>query len=81
MMVQMLGIFTELERSAIVDRVIADMERKAARGAWCGGSRPFGYDVDSQTGVLVPKADEAPLVPVMFDRYVHGRGGARALAV
>lgn len=81
MMVQMLGVFAEFERATIVDRVVAGMERKAARGAWCGGSRPFGYDVDPATGYLRPKADEAPLVAVMFDRYVHGREGARALAV
>ena len=22
------------------------MEREAGRGGWCGGSHPFGYDVD-----------------------------------
>ena len=81
MMVQMLGVFAEFERATIVDRVIAGMERKAARGGWCGGSRPFGYDVDPATGYLTTKADEAPLVPVIFDRYAHGREGARALAV
>ena len=81
MMVQMLGVFAEFERATIVDRVIAGIERKAARGGWCGGSRPFGYDVDPQTGFLIPKSDEAPLVPVIFARYVHGREGARALAV
>jgi site-specific DNA recombinase len=81
MMVQMLGVFAEFERATIVDRVIAGMERKAARGGWCGGSRPFGYDVDPQTGYLTPAPTEAPLVPVIFDRYAHGRDGARALAV
>jgi site-specific DNA recombinase len=81
MMVQMLGVFAEFERATIVDRVIAGMERKAARGGWCGGSRPFGYDVDPQTGYLTPAPTEAPLVPIMFDRYAHGREGARALAV
>ena len=81
MMVQMLGVFAEFERATIVDRVIAGMERKAARGGWCGGSRPFGYDVDPATGYLVPAPGEAPLVPVLFDRYAHGRDGARALAV
>jgi site-specific DNA recombinase len=59
MMVQALGVFAEFERATIVDRVIAGMERKAARGAWCGGPRPFGYDVDPATGHLTPKADEA----------------------
>jgi len=81
MMVQMLAVFAEFERATIVDRVIAGMERKAARGGWCGGSRPFGYDVDPQTGYLTPAPTEAPLVPVLFDRYAHGREGARALAV
>ena len=81
MMVQMLAVFAEFERATIVDRVIAGMERKAARCGWCGGSRPFGYDVDQKTGCLAPQADEAPLVPIIFDRYAHGREGARALAV
>jgi len=31
-MVQMLGVFAEFERATMVDRVIAGMERKAARG-------------------------------------------------
>jgi exonuclease VII small subunit len=80
MMVQMPGVFAEFERASIVDRVIAGMERKAARGSWCGGSLPFGYDVDPTTGCLTPAPGEAPLVPVLFDRYAHGRDGARALA-
>ncbi|MHB1777864.1 MAG: recombinase family protein [Acidimicrobiales bacterium] len=34
-----------------------------------------------KTGYLTPAPTEAPLVPVIFDRYAHGRDGARALAV
>jgi site-specific DNA recombinase len=45
----MLGVFAEFERATIVDRVIVGMEPKAARGGWCEGSRPFGYDVDPAT--------------------------------
>jgi len=37
----MLGVFAEFERATIIDRVIAGMERKASRGGWCGGQRPF----------------------------------------
>ncbi len=81
MMVQMLGVFAEFERATIVDRVIAGMERKASKGGWCGGSRPFGYMADPATGFLVAKPDEAPLVPLIFDRYAHYREGARAVAV
>ncbi len=80
MMVQMLGVFAEFERATIIDRVIADMERKAARGEWCGGSRPYGYLIDSDTGHLVPKADEVPVVKAIFDRYTRGRLGLKSVA-
>ena len=80
MMVQMLGVFAEFERSTIIDRVIAGMERKAARGEWCGGSRPYGYLVDPASGHLVVNCDEAPLVAVIFDRYGRRRHGAKTIA-
>ncbi len=79
MMVQMLGVFAEFERATIIDRVIAGMERKAARGEWCGGSRPYGYTVDAASGHLQPNPDEAPLVPLIFDLYTKRHLGARAI--
>jgi len=80
MNVQMLGVFAEFERATIIDRVIAGMERKAARGEWCGGQRPFGYLIDSSTSTLAAKDDEAPLVPYIFTLYVKKRLGANAIA-
>lgn len=80
MMVQMLAVFAEFERATIIDRVINGMERKAARGEWCGGSRPHGYLVDADTGKLIVKEDEAPIPPRIFDTYVHKRVGAKEIA-
>jgi site-specific DNA recombinase len=80
MMVQMLGVFAEFERATIIDRVIAGMERKAARGEWCGGQRPFGYVIDKATSSLVVKDDEAIIVPLIFQLYVKDRIGANAIA-
>ena len=80
MMVQMLGVFAEFERSTIIDRVIAGMERKAARGEWCGGSRPYGYAIDPATGHLVPVDTEVPVVTAIFDRYTRGRAGLKTVA-
>ena len=80
MMVQMLGVFAEFERATIVDRVIAGMERKAARGEWTAGGPPFGYRLDSASSHLVVVEDEAPLVPIVFDLYLTKRMGARAIA-
>jgi site-specific DNA recombinase len=83
MLVQMLGVIAEFERATIIDRVIGGMERKAARGEWCGGYRPFGYQVKKtadKTHVLVLHPAEAPLVPVIFDHYANQRLGAQAIA-
>ncbi len=83
MLVQMLGVIAEFERATIIDRVIGGMERKAARGEWCGGYRPYGYQVHKttdKTHILVPHPAEAPLVPVIFDHYANQRLGAQAIA-
>lgn len=56
------------------------MERKAATGGWPDGYRPFGYEPDPETGLLVVKEDEAPLVPIIFDPYANKRLGSRAVA-
>jgi site-specific DNA recombinase len=80
-MVQMLAVFAEFERAMIIDRAVAGMERKAARGGWTSGSYPFGYTLDAATGFLAPRADEAPLVPVIFELYAKRRLGARAVSV
>lgn len=78
MMVQMLGVFAEFERATIIDRVIAGMERKAARGGWCVGPPPFGYGLDA--GSLIVNPVEAPLVPMIFELYARRRLGTRAVA-
>lgn len=80
MMVQMLGVFAEFERASIIERVIAGMERKASKGEWCGGARPYGYDADAETNHLVVNLEEAPAVPIIFDLYVNKRVGARGIA-
>ena len=83
MMVQMLGVFAEFERALIVERITAGLERKAARGGWCGGSAPTDYNIAADRDSLERNPTEAPLVPVMFDHYVEPQGRvirARGLA-
>ena len=80
MMVQMLGVFAEFERATIVERVIAGMERKAARGEWNGGSVPFGYRLDPERKFLEPEPAEAAVVEEIFARYVERLHGAQAIA-
>jgi site-specific DNA recombinase len=80
LMVQMLGVFAEFERATIIDRVVAGMERKAARGGWNGGKVPYGYVIDPATKGLVPREDEARLVPTIFRLYTDRRLGTREIA-
>jgi site-specific DNA recombinase len=80
MMVQMLGVFAEFERATIIDRVIADMERKASRGEWTGGSVPYGYRLDAERRHLKPDPAETPLIEEVFDRYARRLEGATTIA-
>jgi site-specific DNA recombinase len=69
MMVQMLGVFAEFERATLIDRVIAGMERKAARGEWLGGQAPYGYRLNRDTALLEANEAEAPVARLIFDLY------------
>ena len=79
MMVQMLGVFAEFERATIVERIVAGMERKAARGEWTAGKVPFGYQYDEDRRFLEINPDEAPIVCLIFERYARRRVGAATL--
>ena len=80
MLVQMLGTFAQFEREVIIDRVIAGMERKAAKGKWKGGKRPFGYQVDKENHILIVDEHEAVIVRLIFDLYTKDRLGTRSIA-
>ncbi len=80
MLLQLLGIFAEFERSLLIDRITKGFERKAARGEWLGGPGPFGYRVDAATKTLVPDPTEAATVRRIFAAYADEHLGATALA-
>ena len=80
MLLQLLGIFAEFERSLLIDRISKGFERKAARGEWLGGRGPFGYRVDSANKTLVPDPTEAATVRRIYLAYADEHLGATALA-
>lgn len=80
MLVQMLGMFAQFERDTIIDRGIGGMERKAAKGLWKGGRRPFGYTVNPKTHQLEPHEAEAAIVRLLFRLYTQDRLGSRGIA-
>jgi site-specific DNA recombinase len=80
MLVQLLGVFAEFERETIIDRVINGMTAKARKGKWPGGTRPYGYHVDSETQKLVIHDTEAPILREIVRLYVNERLGTRGIA-
>lgn len=71
----MLGImsaFAQLERETIRERTRMGMKERIKCGLWRGGGKiPFGYDYDSDRGILVPNSD-AEKVRLMYKLYLDG---------
>lgn len=59
----------EIERENIRTQTMAGREQKAKGGRWNGGFAPYGYKlVDGQ---LLIAEDEAEVIRIIFDRYIH----------
>jgi site-specific DNA recombinase len=71
----MLGImsaFAQLERETIFERTRMGMRERVKSGLWMGGGKiPFGYDYDSEKGILVPNED-AKKVRQVYELYLRG---------
>jgi hypothetical protein len=61
-------------------RITSGSERKAARGEWLTGRRPYGYHLDTTAKTLTVHDDEAAVVQAIFAKYVDERLGATAIA-
>lgn len=71
-MVGILSVFAQLERENIFERTRGGMQKRVEAGFWPGGGRvPYGYNYDSQQGILVPNED-AEKVRYIYDRYLSG---------
>ena len=72
LMLGILSAFAQLERENIRERTRMGMKERIKSGLWPGGGRiPFGYDYDSQKGILVPNED-AETVRRIYDLYLEG---------
>ncbi len=72
LMLGILSAFAQLERENIRERTRMGMKERVKSGLWPGGGRvPFGYDYDSEKGILVPNSD-AETVRRIYDLYLEG---------
>ncbi len=72
LMLGILSAFAQLERENIRERTSMGMKERVKNGYWMGGGRvPFGYDYDSESGILVPNQD-ADTVRKVYELYLKG---------
>lgn len=83
-MIGILSAFAQLERENIFLRTRMGMVERVKKGLWPGGGKiPFGYDYDTDSGILIPNAD-APIVREMYFRFLEGESTgsiARSLGI
>ncbi len=70
-MIGILSVFAQLERENIKERTRMGMQERLNKGMWRGTTPPFGYDYDSEKGILVPNKD-AHTVREIYKLYLEG---------
>jgi DNA invertase Pin-like site-specific DNA recombinase len=67
---QMMGVFAQLERAMIVQRMAKGRQAKAAAGGFAYGSPPYGWKAEN--GALVPDEREAPSLARIMELHAQG---------
>lgn len=78
LMITILSAVAELERENIRVQTMLGREQKARDGKWNGGFAPYGYKLEN--GYLVVVEDEAVIIRIIFDRYIHTNDGIQGVA-
>ncbi len=78
LMISVLSAVAEIERENIRTQTMAGREQKAREGKWNGGFAPYGYRLEN--GQLLIAEDEAEVIRVIFDRYIHSNDGVNGVA-
>lgn len=77
--ITVLSAVAEIERENILVQTMEGRKQKAREGKWNGGQAPFGYDLDSRNSTLVVNEEEAEIVRIIYDKFVHTDMGADAI--
>ena len=77
--ITVLSAVAEIERENILVQTMEGRKQKAREGKWNDGQAPFGYDLDSWNSTLVVNEEEAEIVRIIYDKFVHTDMGADAI--
>ena len=78
LMISVLSAVAEIERENILVQTMEGRRQKAREGKWNGGFAPYGYRLEN--GALVIAEDEAEVIRLIFDKYVHTNMGSTSIA-
>jgi len=78
LMISVLSAVAEIERDNILVQTMEGRKQKAREGRWNGGFAPYGYYLDN--GELMIAEDEAEVIRVIFDKFIHTTMGANSIA-
>lgn len=79
LMISVLSAVAEIERENINIQTMEGRKQKAREGKWNGGFAPYGYRLDN--GELIVNDEEAEIIKIIFDKYVHTTMGMGAIAM
>ena len=69
LMISVLSAVSEIERENILVQTMEGRRQKAREGKWNGGFAPYGYKLEE--GQLFINEEEAEVVRIIFDKYIH----------
>ena len=78
MMITILGAVAEMERENILAQSMLGREEKAKQGGWNGGIAPYGYVL--QNGKLEIHEEDAKVIALIYDKFVHEKMGYSTIA-
>ena len=78
LIISVLSAVAEIERENILVQTMEGRKQKAREGKWNGGFAPYGYQLIN--GELHIAEDEADVIRVIFDKYIHTTMGVNAIA-
>lgn len=79
LMISILSAVAEIERENILVQTMEGRRQKAREGKWNGGFAPYGYKLEN--GELKIAEDEAEVIRLIFQKYVHTNMGSTSIAV
>ena len=78
LMISVLSAVAEIERENILVQTMEGRKQKAREGKWNGGFAPYGYELID--GELKIAEDEAKIIRIIYDKFIHTTMGAGTVA-